>query len=106
MIKLTRRFPAMPKDMGSVKFDDFYRKSINEWNLKDFPLMDQAEAVIDAALNKPAEKWTEQDLEKGLQFIESLGLTEQMGRTALTEDTLCRLIMSAGSCEMYVRKSE
>lgn len=93
MIKLTGRFPAMPKDMGSVKFDDFYRKSISEWNLKDFPLMDQAESVIDAALNKPAEQWTEQDLDKGLQFIESLGLTEQMGQTALTEDTLCRLIM-------------
>ena len=39
MIKLTGRFPAMPKDMGSVKFDDFYRKSINEWNAKDFPTM-------------------------------------------------------------------
>ena len=94
MIKLTGRFPVMPKDMGSVKFDDFYRKSINEWNLKDFPIMDQAEGVIDAVLNKPAEQWTEEDLDKSLQFIESLGLTEQMGRTAVTEDTLCRLIMN------------
>ncbi len=93
MIKLTGRFPAMPKDMGSVKFDDFYRKTINEWNLKDFPIMDRAEEVIDAAINKPAEQWTEQDLDKSLQFIESLGLTEQMGRTAVTEDTLCRLII-------------
>lgn len=93
MIKLTGRFPAMPKDMGSVKFDDFYRKSINEWNLKDFPIMDQAERVIDTVLNKPAEQWTEQDLDKGLQFIESMELTETMGRTALTEDTLCRLII-------------
>ena len=56
--------------------------------------MDRAEEVIDAAINKPAEQWTEQDLDKGLQFIESLGLTEQMGSTALTEDTLCRLIMN------------
>ena len=93
MIKLTGRFPAMPKDMGSVKFDDFYRKAITEWNLKDFPIMDQTEEVIDAAINKPAEQWTEQELDKSLQFIESLGLTEQMGRTAVTEDTLCRLII-------------
>ena len=29
----------------------------------------------------------------GQNSIESLGLTEQMGRTAVTEDTLCRLII-------------
>lgn len=31
-IKITGRFPLRPKEIGSVKFENFHEKSLNEWN--------------------------------------------------------------------------
>lgn len=34
-IKTTGRFPSRPKVMGSVNFEEFYEKSLNDWNINN-----------------------------------------------------------------------
>ncbi|MCD8195560.1 MAG: MerR family transcriptional regulator, partial [Lachnospiraceae bacterium] len=51
-IKLTGRLPSWPKEMGSMKFEDFYKKSLNEWNINDDPASQAYQSLADSVLNK------------------------------------------------------
>lgn len=65
-IKLTGWLPSRPKDMGSLKFDDFYEKSLDEWNInintnsESQKLQELAEWYLDT----PEDKDSDAEIEK------------------------------------------
>lgn len=69
-IKLTGRFPAIPKDMGSVTFEEFYEKSLNEWNVSATPELKASKEIVDL-LNRPEDEWQDNDISFLLEFFTS-----------------------------------
>ena len=63
-IKATGRFPSRPKVMGSVKFDEFYEKSLNEWNINNSEEDKFFQEVADKYLNFSPEDFNKSDLGK------------------------------------------
>ena len=71
-IKFSGRFPSRPKEMGTVRFDDFHEKSLNEWNMNSNPLIEKYQAIADTVLTKPQEEWQDTDLGRILSLLEDL----------------------------------
>lgn len=72
MIKLTGRFPSRPKAMGSVKFDDFYEKSLNEWNLNNSTEEKYFLEIADKYLTLSSEEFNKSELGIMLDFLEKM----------------------------------
>ena len=62
MIKLTGRFPAMPKEMGTVKFDDFLQNSLKKWTVNSDNEIQSMKKIIDTYLNLPSNDYSEEDI--------------------------------------------
>lgn len=58
--------------MGTVKFDEFYEKALNEWNINDAPQAQQYQEIADMILNQSENEWKESDLGKLFSFLENL----------------------------------
>lgn len=71
-IKATGRFPSRPKVMGSVKFDEFYEESLNEWNINNSEEDKFFQEVADKYLNFSPEDFNKSDLEKFFFLLEKL----------------------------------
>ncbi|MDO4557308.1 MAG: hypothetical protein Q4B70_19515, partial [Lachnospiraceae bacterium] len=71
-IKLTGRFPSRPKKMGTVKFDEFYDKALNDWNVNNDPQEKQYQEIVDMLLDKSEEEWTDIDIGKILYFLKEM----------------------------------
>lgn len=64
MIKLTGRFPSMPKKLGTVKFKDFYQNSLEKWNINSDNEIQAMKKFVDSYLNFPSNNYSEEDVEK------------------------------------------
>lgn len=51
-IKLTGRFPARPKKMGEIKFEEFQEKALEGWNIIDDPQATEYQKVVETLLSK------------------------------------------------------
>lgn len=71
-IKATGRFPLRPKVMGSVKFDEFYEKSLNEWNLNNRKDDKIYLEIADKYLNLSTEEFDKSNLGKVFKILEML----------------------------------
>lgn len=71
-IKATGRFPLRPKVMGSVKFDEFYEKSLNEWNVNNSKDDKIYLEIADKYLNLSTEEFDKSDLGKIFKILEML----------------------------------
>lgn len=71
-IKMAGRFPARPKNMGSVKFDDFYEKVLNEWNVNEDPKAKRYKGLLEICLNTPEREFKNADIEKMFEFLQEL----------------------------------
>lgn len=71
-IKATGRFPSRPKVMDSVKFDEFYEKSLNEWNINNSEEDKFFQEVADKYLNLSPEDFNKSDLGKIFFLLEKL----------------------------------
>jgi DNA-binding transcriptional MerR regulator len=71
-IKSTGRFPSRPKVMGSVKFDEFYEKSLNEWNISNSDEDKFFQDVADKYLNLSPEDFNKSDLGRIFSLLEKL----------------------------------
>lgn len=71
-IKLTGRFPSRPKVMGSVKFDDFYEKSLNEWNMNKSTEEKYFLEIADKYLTLSPEEFNKSDLGMIFDFFEKI----------------------------------
>lgn len=71
-IKLTGRFPARPKKMGEMKFDDFQKKALEGWNITDDPQGTEYARFADTILSKSPEEWTNSDLGCMLSTLTSM----------------------------------
>ncbi len=92
-IKFTGRFPTRPKQMGTVRFDDFYEKSLSEWNLSNDPQTEQYCAIADMILTKPQEEWENKDLGRLLDFFGSLDLSDTNMEAILNEHILIKALV-------------
>lgn len=71
-IKATGRFPSRPKIMGSVKFNEFYEKSLNEWNINNSNEGKCWQEIADKYLNLSTEDFDKSDLGKVLFLLEKI----------------------------------
>lgn len=71
-IKATGRFPSRPKNMGSIKFDEFYEKSLNEWNIDNTEEDKVFLEIADKYLNLSPEEFNKSDLGKVFNLLEKL----------------------------------
>ena len=71
-IKMIGRFPLRPKNMGSVKFDDFYEKALNEWNVNEDPEAKRYKELVDLYLNTPEAEFKDTDIGKVFEFLQEL----------------------------------
>lgn len=69
-IKLTGRIPSKPKKIGSVTFNEFYEKALNEWNINSNSQIRRCEELVDLILNKPEDEFTDTDIEKLFTFLQ------------------------------------
>lgn len=77
-IKLTGRFPLRPKKQGSVKFDDFYEKSLNEWNFNEDENMSLFLEIADKYLSLSPDEFEKSDLGKILYFLEQIQMSPEV----------------------------
>lgn len=78
MIKLTGGFPSMPKEMGTVKFDDFYHNSLEKWNVNADDKTKAAKNFIDFCQNLSSKEPTEEDVDELLNYISILAENSEM----------------------------
>ena len=71
-IKMTGHFPLRPKNMGSVKFDDFYEKALNEWNVNEDPEAKRYKELLDIHLNTSEAEFKDTDIGKMIEFLQEL----------------------------------
>lgn len=62
-LKLTGSFPY-PKEMGSIRFEDFIKHAREYWNVNADPQMAAMQNLVDTILNKTESKLTEADLQQ------------------------------------------
>ena len=72
MIKLTGRFPSRPREMGTVKFEDFQEKALEGWNVNTIPQGNEAKAIFDNLMNLPEDQWGETEAGQVLLFLTQL----------------------------------
>ena len=96
-IKLTGRFPSRPKEMGTVKFDEFYEKALNEWNINDTPQTQQYQEIADMILSQSEYEWKESDLGKLFRFLENLKEQSLNWEAYMVEQILPKAIISRSS---------
>lgn len=106
-IKLTGRFPSRPKEMGIVKFDEFYEKALNEWNINDIPQTQQYQEIADMILYQSEYEWKESDLGKLFSFLEnlkeqSLNWEAYMVEHILPKEIISRSSLGAGDPEVQL----
>lgn len=92
-IKLTGRFPSRPKEIGSVRFDDFYEKALDGWNINNDSRTAHLQEIADLILNQPTEEWKDTDLGRLFDFLENLKLTEMNTDVILAETVLPKAIL-------------
>lgn len=91
-IIFTGRIPSRPKEMGSVNFDDFQKRSLDEWNMNNSP---EAKAVADLVnnyLSMPEDEFQDTQIGKVLQFFEQLDISEMSAEKKLVHIYLPRAI--------------
>ena len=71
-IKLTGRFPSRPKTMGSVKFDEFYEKSLNEWNMNENEEEKFFFELAEKYINLSPDEFKESDLGKIFNLLKKM----------------------------------
>ena len=76
-IKLTGRYPTRPKEMGSVTFDEFQKKSLEGWNINEEPAMKDYQDFIDDYLSMPEEDFMKTNFGQVIKLFESLDLSPQ-----------------------------
>lgn len=92
-IKLTGRFPSRPKEIGTIRFEDFYEKALEGWNINNDPRTEHLSELTDLILNQPAENWKNSDLDSLFGFLDSLKLTEMNPDIILSETILPKAIL-------------
>ena len=65
-IRLTGRFPSRPKNMGSITFEEFHKKALNEWNVHSNSKMEKYQKLMDLIQNTPEENFPYKDLDEFL----------------------------------------
>ena len=75
-IKLTGRFPSRPKNMGTITFEEFQEKSLNQWNVNSDPEAQKYQEIADLVLNTPEDELKDTDIGRLFEFL--IELQEQM----------------------------
>ena len=75
-IKLTGRFPSRPKNMGTITFEEFQEKSLNQWNVNSDPEAKKYQEIADLILNTPEDELKDTDIGRLFDFL--IELQEQM----------------------------
>lgn len=61
-IKLTGRFPSRQKDMGTITFEEFQEKSLNEWNVNTDPEAKKYQEIADLIINSSEDEMKDTDI--------------------------------------------
>ena len=75
-IKLTGRFPSRPKNMGTITFEEFQEKSLNQWNVNSDPEAKKYQEIANLILNSPEDELKDTDIGRLFEFL--IELQEQM----------------------------
>ncbi len=71
-IKLTGRFPSRPREMGSITFEEFYKDSLNRWNVNSDPEAKKYKEIADLVLNTSEEDIGDTDIGRMFSFLMDL----------------------------------
>lgn len=75
-IKLTGRFPSRPKNMGTITFEEFQEKSLNQWNVNSDPEAKKYQKIANLILNTPEDELKDTDIGRLFEFL--IELQEQI----------------------------
>lgn len=75
-IKLTGRFPSRPKNMGTITFEEFQEKSLNQWNVNSDPEAKKYQEIANLILNISEDELKDTDIGRLFEFL--IELQEQM----------------------------
>ena len=75
-IKLTGRFPSRPKNMGTITFEEFQEKSLNQWNVNSDPEAKKYQEIAHLILSTPEDELKDTDIGRLFEFL--IELQEQM----------------------------
>lgn len=75
-IKLTGRFPSRPKNMGTITFEEFQEKSLNQWNVNSDPEAKKYQEIAHLILSTPEDELKDTDIGRVFEFL--IELQEQM----------------------------
>lgn len=93
-IKSSGRFPARPKEMGTITFEEFREKSLNEWNVNNDPVAKQCQEILDKLLNTPEDELEATDLGKILVLFQELQFGVQNSEKYLADLILPKAIVN------------
>ena len=94
MIQLTGRFPARPREMGSVTFDAFQEKALEGWNVHNDPKAESAQILVEQLLEQPEESWGGSELGRMLQALLDFGMNLAALEATLSLDILQKAIVA------------
>lgn len=97
MIQLTGRFPSRPKEMGSMTFEAFKEKSLEDWNVNKDPMAESAQVLVAQLLDQPEESWGESELGMLLQTLLNFGMNQATIEEGLSLDILQKAIIDRSS---------
>lgn len=103
-IKLTGRFPSRPKEMGSIKFEDFYEKSFNEWNLDGDKNQNFFLELADKYLTLSPDEFEKSDIGKIFYLLEQIQNCPEIffGSYILPKEILKRRSMGSSHPEVQL----
>ena len=103
-IKLTGRFPSRPKERGSIKFEDFYEKSFNEWNLDGDKNQNFFLELADKYLTLSPDEFEKSDIGKIFYLLEQIQNCPEIffGSYILPKEILKRRSMGSSHPEVQL----
>lgn len=92
-IKLTGRFPSRPEEIGTMKFDEFYEKAIEGWNINNDPQTETFQEITELILNKSPEEWNDTDVGRLFGLLDSCNFADMNVEAIMSDAILPKAIL-------------
>lgn len=92
MIKVTGRYPSRPKELGTIRWDEFQRKALDDWNVHSDPQVETTTEMVEKYLSDMTDRISDSKYDLGLEYLAKLNLEPQHIQVLMTTFSLLQSI--------------
>ncbi len=75
MIKLTGRFPHRPKELGTMRWEEFQQRAVKDWNVHSNPQTEVASEMVEHSLLHPMDMTDPSNMSLAIDYLSKFDLS-------------------------------